>query len=416
VPARAREPWSQQTRDRAFFVALAVATALVAYLFSPFLYVLLFASVVVIVAWPLYNRIVDACSGRRGLAAVLTVLLLAVVIFVPVSFLVYRFVEQAVAIVGAGITYVQSGALTERIAYLSSSTEWMPAWVQRWLPADFDLLESAAAPLQEGVLGALNAIANALPAVLGGTVTAGVGAVVFVLTVITLFVEGPRVLRILANLSPLDEAHEQRLFRVFAEFANNVVVGTLATAVVQGTVAGIGYAIAGVDRVVFFAMLTGVCSFVPFVGTVIIWVPLAIAIGLEHGLGWGAFLVAWGLVVAHLDNFVRPLFMRGRTNIHPLLLFLGVFGGLAWMGVPGALVGPTIVVFFFALYTIYAEQYLGIPAPEVATASGDWVPRWARPIVRRARAALEAVGVRKAGDVEPEEPTGHDEAEPRPVA
>src|SRR5688572_2483424 len=80
VAAEGGEPWSQQTRDRWFFGALAVSTAAVAYLFSPFLYVLLFASVVVVVAWPLFERILARCGGRRGLAAVLTVGVLAIVL------------------------------------------------------------------------------------------------------------------------------------------------------------------------------------------------------------------------------------------------------------------------------------------------------------------------------------------------
>jgi predicted PurR-regulated permease PerM len=405
TPAGPREPWSQQTKDRWFFGILAVSAGAVAYLFSPFLYVLLFASVVVVVAWPLFERILRSCDGRRGVAALLTVVVLAVALFVPLGFLVYRFVEQAVAIVGMAGEYVQSGAFAERLAYLSESTEWMPTWVRRWLPADFDLMHTVARPLEQGALGVLNAIGTAVPGLLGGTMSAVISFILFLFAVVTLFMEGPRALQMIANLSPLDDAYERRLFGVFSEFANNVVVGTLATAVVQGTVAGLGYAIVGVDRVVFFAMLTGVFSFVPLFGTVVIWVPLSIVTAFEHGLPWGLFLVAWGVLVAHLDNFIRPLFMRGRTNIHPLLIFLGVFGGLAWMGVPGALVGPVIVVFFFAMYTIYAEDYLGIESPAIVTPAGqDWLPRWARRLVRRGRNSLEAAGIRKAGQVEPMEP------------
>lgn len=374
-----------------------MATFAVAYLFSPFLYVMLLATVVVIVAWPLFERILDAVHGRRGLAAALTILLLAVVFFVPVSVFVYLFVEQAIALATTGAAYVQSGALAEDLAYLSATRDWMPTWLQRWLPADFDLMQTIAAPLQESVLRILNAIGVGVPSLLGSTMSLGIDLVIFLLTVATLFVEGPRVLRMLANLSPLDDAYEERLYAVFSQFANNVVVGTLATALIQGTVAGVGYAIAGVDQVVFFGMLTGLCSFVPLVGTVIIWVPLAIVTAFEEGLGWGLFIAAWGsVVITQLDNFVRPLFMRGRTNIHPLLLFLGVFGGLAWMGVAGALMGPVIVVFFFAMYTIYVEDFLGLPTPElVPPPQRHWLPRWALGPVRRVRHALEAVGIRR---------------------
>src|SRR5688572_25518377 len=347
------EPWSQQTKDRWFFGALALSTLSIAYLFSPFLYVVLVAAVIVVVSWPLFRRLTDACGGRRMVAAVLTTFVIAVAVIGPMSLLGYLFGKEALAVGRTGITFVQSGALVEWVEYLSSTSEWMPTWLQRWLPADFDLQATIGPPLQDAALRGFNALGNATPAVLGMTVNAGIGLVLFLLTVVTLYTEGPRLLRVLANLSPMDDSYEERLLGVFTEFANNIVVGTLATAVVQGLFAAVGYGIAGVDRVIFFAMLTAVFSFIPLVGTMLIWVPLAVATGIEHGLGWGIFLTVWGILISQIDNFVRPMFMRGRTNIHPLLLFLAVFGGIAWMGLPGALVGPVLVAFFLALYTIY---------------------------------------------------------------
>jgi predicted PurR-regulated permease PerM len=257
-----------------------------------------------------------------------------------------------------------------------------------------------AGPIQDGVLAILNAAANTAPRLLGGTVGLGLDLAIFVFAVLSLYMEGPKVLQVLKNLSPMDDNYEDRLFAVFGEFANNMVLGSLVTAAVQGTVAGIGYAIVGVDRVVFFAMLTGVCAFVPFVGTMIVLVPLAVTVGLHQGIGPCLFLVAWGIGVAQLDNIIRPLFMRGRTNIHPLLIFLAVFGGIGWLGVPGALIGPVMVACFLALYTIYAEDYLGQPPPVPPEPSA---PGWSARMVGHVRNILENVGIRKAGVVEPRE-------------
>src|SRR5687768_12894859 len=300
APPAAEGPWSHAVEDRWFLGALAASVVAVAVLFAPFLYVLLFAGVVVVVSWPLYERVLRGCRGRRGVAAILTAAVLALAFFVPFGFLVYRFVEQAVALVSMGVEYVQSGAFAERLAYVGASTEWMPGWVRPWLPVDFDLQETVAAPLQAWVLGALETLANAVPGLVGGTMNAGIDVAIFLLAVVSLYAEGPRLLRAVADLSPLQEVHERRLFGVFSEFANNVVLGTLATALLQGIVAGVGYAIAGVEKVLFFAMLTGAFSVVPVVGTVLVWVPLAIVTGVEHGVGWGLFLAGWGLAITQI--------------------------------------------------------------------------------------------------------------------
>ena len=80
------------------------------------------------------------------------------------------------------------------------------------------------------------------------------------------------------------------------------------------------------------------------------------------GWAWAGFLIAWSvLFTGTVDNVVKPLFLRGSSDIHPLLIFLAVFGGMAWMQLPGILVGPVLVAFFLSLYTIYCEDYLGIP-------------------------------------------------------
>jgi hypothetical protein len=108
--------------------------------------------------------------------------------------------------------------------------------------------------------------------------------------------------------------------------------------------------------------------------------------------------------------------MRGRTNIHPLLIFLAVFGGIGWLGLPGALIGPVMVAFFLALYLIYAEDYLGqVPAELVPS---DRSASWTGRLIGRGRRLLELAGIRKAGEVEPKEPPASEpaEVEPPPAA
>jgi predicted PurR-regulated permease PerM len=400
-----REPWGQGTKDAWFFGALALSTIGVVYLFSTFMYVLLFACVVVVVSWPLYQHTLEACKGHRFPAALLTLLALAVLIFGPFTVLVILFVKEAIQLVGTASQYVQSGEITRWIQYVTTSVEWMPDWIQRFLPDDFDLQNTVAGPIQDGALAALNAAGAAAPRLLGGTLGLGLDISIFVFAILSLYMEGPRVLRLIKNLSPMDDAYEDRLFAVFGEFANNLVLGALVTAAVQGFVAGIGYAIVGVDRVVFFAMMTGVCAFVPFVGTMIVLIPLAIAVGVNQGVGPCVFLLVWGIGVAQLDNIIRPLFMRGRTNIHPLLIFLAVFGGISWLGLPGALIGPVMVAGFLALYVIYAEDYLGQAPPELLPSQES--PNFFRRLIGRVRRLLEKWGVRKAGEVEAEEPPKH---------
>ncbi len=87
--------------------------------------------------------------------------------------------------------------------------------------------------------------------------------------------------------------------------------------------------IAGVERAFLFAVLTGVLAFVPVVGTALAWLPVALLLLLEGRAGAAGFVVIWSIgLTGTVDNPVKPLIVRGRSDMPTLLVFLGVFGGL----------------------------------------------------------------------------------------
>jgi predicted PurR-regulated permease PerM len=361
------DPWSQRTRDLWFFVALGASLCLVVYLFHPFLFVLMFAGVTVVVTWPVYAPILTRCRGRRALAAVLTLLLLIAVVAGPLFLIFFMAAREAAFVVDAVTRYLQSGSIEAWLEAAVTGRLTLPAQLQRFVPADLDVVAMVAEPLRGGILAALDAVGGKVPTVLNATASALLNVVLYVFAVITLYMEGPRLLEFVKRLSPMEDAYEERLFKVFHDFANNMVLGSAVTAAIQGTLAAIGFAFAGVDRVVFLGILSALGSFVPLVGASAVWIPVAIYAGVTVSWGHGVGLAVYCIVlVGTVDNIVKPLFLRGRTKIHPLLIFLAVFGGMAWMGLPGLLVGPVTVAAFLALYTIYEENYLGVPHPRPA--------------------------------------------------
>lgn len=362
-PLPPRGQWSQATRDRWFLLTLAASAVSVAVLFWPFVYVLLFAATTVVVTWPIYERVLARVRSHRAVAAAITVILLATVVFVPLGLVFYLALQEAIGFVQLVQELVSSGELQAQAEALRD--DYLPAFLAStsdYLPQDFDLLAALLEPVQQGILSLLNTAGSSLPGLVDRLVSTGVDAVIFFFAVVSLYMEGPRLLQVAKNLVPVRETYVDRLFSVFREFANNVVAGTLATAALQGVVAALGYQVFGVERVVFLGICTAAFSLVPLVGSLVVWLPVSVYVGFTVGPGWALGLAAWNMVLtSSVDNVLKPLFLRGSSQIHPLLIFLGVFGGLSWMSVPGALVGPVLVALFLALYTIYCEDWLGQP-------------------------------------------------------
>jgi predicted PurR-regulated permease PerM len=138
-----------------------------------------------------------------------------------------------------------------------------------------------------------------------------------------------------------------------------VLYGQVLTAVVQGSVATLGFIIFGLSNWAFWGAVTIVMAFLPVIGTPIIWVPAAVGMILDGNYGAGIGLLVYGIVVIiNIDNLVRPKLVSDRSKVHPVLVIIGVLGGLKMVGFSGMLVGPLILALLVALVKFFEDVYL----------------------------------------------------------
>jgi predicted PurR-regulated permease PerM len=374
--------WSPATRDRSFLVVFAASLVAVFVVFGPFLDALVLASAVVVVTWPLYESIQAAVGvERRYAAAGLTTGMVVLLILVPVGLLLLWVVQEAALLIQHLVELARAGVLRTQVEQLVREFR-IPGQerLNEMLGTNVDLIALVIEPLQGSVVSLGEQVARNLPNLVGTLLGATLDTFVFVFAVVSLYAEGPRVLKAAGRLSPLKPEYHTRLFDVFREFSTNLVLGALTTATVQALIATIGFAIASVPNLVLLGLLTAMFSFIPLVGTSLVWIPAALWTGVNYGWGWGLFVFLWNAsLTGTVDNVLRPLLLRGRSLIHPLPIFLAVLGGLYWLGLPGALVGPVLVAVSMAMYRIWTEELAeqGIQFPDATPApvsSLDYLP------------------------------------------
>ncbi|MEO8877725.1 MAG: AI-2E family transporter, partial [Polyangiaceae bacterium] len=129
------------------------------------------------------------------------------------------------------------------------------------------------------------------------------------------------------------------------ETGRGLLVGVGLTGLVQGVIATVAYFALGVPRALVLGLLTCLASVIPSVGTALVWVPIAIGLGLSGRTGSAAILVGIGvLVIGTIDNVLRPVFSRfGKLELPSFVLLVSIFGGLALFGTWGFLLGPLLV-------------------------------------------------------------------------
>ena len=178
-----------------------------------------------------------------------------------------------------------------------------------------------------------------------------------VLLVFYLFRDGQVILARLEHLSPLAKEQEEKLIRRVRTLASSVVLANIGTAAAQGIAGGIGLWIAGISPF-FWGTTMAFTSLIPVVGTALVWAPAACYLLLVGSWGKALFLVLWGaLVIGSIDNFLRPILMKGEGEISSIYLFFAILGGINLFGIVGILYGPLILGVVDILLHLYELEY-----------------------------------------------------------
>ncbi len=296
---------------------------------APFLPALAWALALAVLFDPM-QRWLEAKVKRPTLAAALCVLVIALVVVVPATFVLDRIIREAADGADSVKTLVVSGAwrqVFEAHPRLAS--------IGRWVEQQFDLpgtAQSAAAWLT-----------GTATAFLRGSLLQLVGLVVTFYVLFYLLRDRTVILQALRALSPLPKPDMDRVFSDVYDTVHATVYGTLAVAAVQGALGGLMFWWLGLPEPLLWGVVMGLLAVVPVLGAFIVWVPAALFLGLEGSVGRALLLTLWGaVVVGGIDNLLYPILVGRRLKLHSVVAFVSIVGGLLVLGPSGLILGPVI--------------------------------------------------------------------------
>jgi predicted PurR-regulated permease PerM len=159
---------------------------------------------------------------------------------------------------------------------------------------------------------------------------------------------------------PFSALNADKLQQRFHDVTISTLIGTGVTAIVQGILVGISFAITGLPNAVFWGVVTVIVAILPVVGSGLVWGPGVLALVLDNRYGAAVFLGLWGvLAVGGVDYVIRPWVFKRWAQIHPIVTVVGAVAGVPYFGILGLLIGPLAVSYFFELVRMYREEYLG---------------------------------------------------------
>jgi predicted PurR-regulated permease PerM len=336
-------------------VALSVWTA------AGFLPALIWATILAVALWPLYIRFAARfSSGPSSLTAFVFTVIVALILFTPMSLAVYQIAQQGDELVGWLKKARESGIeVPEWIARLPIAAETM----QQWWRDNLSDPKAATAWLQ--TLNADNA--SDLFRTFGGQLLHRLFLLFFSLLALFFLLRNGRTVanRFVETCDRLFGEAGDGLIAKMIDATRGTVNGTVLVAVGEGLLIGVGYIVAGVPNAVMFAILTTAFAMLPF-GAWLAFTAAAVVLVSGGGSGLAAAGVFfWGAIVMLAgDHFVWPTLVGGSARLPFLFAFVGIFGGLAAFGLVGLFLGPVIMA---ALLTVWREW---IFRPEIRQAAG----------------------------------------------
>jgi predicted PurR-regulated permease PerM len=338
--------------QKGFLLLLVVAiSAIFLILIRQFLLIILLAAIFASVCHPVYIRLHRAFGGRAALASLATLLLLFVVVVGPLATMGSIVVQQALEV---------SDNVRPRIEEMIKQPGVLDGYLRR-LPFYDRIAPYRAEILTRGgeLVGTIGkGLVGSLTGTIGGTVMLVVRVVIFMYTMFFLLMDGRRMLARALTYVPLSDEEKRLMVEKFVSVAKATLKGTLLIGLIQGTMSGIAFWVAGIQGAMFWGTLMVLLSIVPGIGAALVWVPAAIILALTGAWLKGLLLAGFcALVVGRVDNLLRPQLVGRDTKLHELFIFFSTLGGLLLFGPMGFVIGPIIAALFVTVWELYGVAF-----------------------------------------------------------
>jgi len=304
---------------------------------------------------PVYFRILKRVKNNKNTAAFLACMLLVFVVLLPLSLVSIALVDQGIMVSQNAQHWIKSGKVNQ----ILEDAKWKNLWdlAEKYsFGLDIENLN-----LSEKLISFSSSLAKFIFDQ-SGSIAANLSAkfINFGMMIFVFFFfirDGKEILDRVLHLTPLSSTQETRIIKRIKGVARSVFLGTFLTALAQGIVAGIGFMICGIPAL-FWGSILAFASLIPVVGTALIWIPAVIYLLVIGKMGYAIFLAIYSIaLVGSIDNFLRPVFMKGAGGMSTFMIFLSVIGGVQLFGLSGVLYGPLVFGLAWVLLIIYEIEF-----------------------------------------------------------
>ena len=333
----------------AFFLLLLVLSF---FIIRPFITVIIASIIVAYIFFPVFDR-VNKRVNNNNISAILVMLLIVVVLGLFLWFVGSR-------VFGELDIIKEKNSFEEAMSQLDSKCDASDNPLCISVNYLSGLIEEP--ETRQSILSAVSDISKSL---LTSIPRLLINIIIFTFTTFYLFRDGRRIMKYLSDIIPLKRKFKVSLKGQMNDLFYSTIYGAIIIALIQGAVGTVAFILLGSTESPFFwGTMMAVAALVPFIGTGIIWLPMALFqiiqgyLSESDAIMWKGvtLLIVGAFIISMIDNVLKPKIIGERSGMHPLLIMIGAFGGIAFMGFIGVFLGPMILAFFMSFLYVYHEE------------------------------------------------------------
>ena len=335
------------------FILLMAITFIMLYIcwlmIQPLISVLLWSSILVIIFFPLYKKLITK-TKNHSLSAIITILASLLIFIIPLTLISAAVVNELAGIAGVTVNNIQEIIRHPKSGQLGYIYDYLSQYVNIEEFIKSDELKSIAGRISESVL-------QASWFVIGGVFGTLISIFFAIFTMFYLFRDGEKIVADLPNILPLESSQAKGLIKSTSDLISATLRGSLMVALLQGILAGLIFWILGIPSYLVLGMLTMIFALIPTGGTAFVTGPVIIVLALT-GEYWkaGILLLYATLIIGMVDNFLLPRLIKQKARMNELFVFFSVIGGIQLFGILGLFLGPIILAIAIGLLAVFKGE------------------------------------------------------------
>ncbi len=339
--------------DRTFLALVVMISIALAWVVAPFFGAILWGLVAAILFAPLNHRLMRRLSGRRNIAALLTLLVIIAMVIVPAILLGIFLLQEISAI----YVKIRTGQIDFAL-YFQEIQQILPGWARSMLRRlGLTNIGAVRELIAAGITSSFRSLAA--QAFLIGQSAFGFLVALGVMLYLLFFLlrDGEGLVARLHAAVPLRPEQSAALADRFVAVIRATIKGSVIVAILQGTIGGIVFGLLGIQGALIWGVMMGFLSLLPAIGTGLVWVPVAIYLLATGAIWQGIVLVFCGLfIIGMVDNILRPILVGRDARMPDYIVLISTLGGLEVFGFSGFIIGPVIAALFIAAWDILTES------------------------------------------------------------